>query len=65
MIKIAIDVNKAVLDDITTSTFKLNIAKVLELFVEEYNNKICVIIKTNFFSFNFLDFSHNVHYHFL
>ena len=50
------EVNKAMLDDITTPTLGFNIAKVLELIVEADPNKNSVINNNTSFIFRFLYF---------
>ena len=64
MIKIAIDVKRAVLDDIIMPALGFNIAKVLKLIVEAFPNKILVIIFKILFLFNPSFFSYNTRYRF-
>ena len=64
MIKTAIDVNKAVLLEITIQGESFNIARVLELTVEPVPIKISVIINNTFFYSTFNISSSNNHYQF-
>ena len=56
VIKIAIDVNRAVLDDLIKPALGFNIATVLELIVEADTIQISVIINNIFFLFELLSF---------
>ena len=62
VIKIAILVNKSVLDDMVKPAIGFNITNVLKFFVEADPINNSVITNKNFFLFKLLYFSYNNHY---